>query len=162
MLKRYDLKNDKPGEGWAIIVIDTERGFFAAVSDWGNYAYLWSSPGCEFRKFLIGLDAHYLHGKLMHGRPNHHVFDRDATRDAILERIAELETETRQRQHAERSLLTGYQDEDGFQLWCALTGLEEPWGLRVTRPEPQCMSFCTRVFPRLVERLKAELASEVA
>jgi hypothetical protein len=40
MIRRYDLLSIK-GEGWAHIVIDTEIGFFAAVSDFGNYAFAW-------------------------------------------------------------------------------------------------------------------------
>jgi hypothetical protein len=68
MLKSYKLPSAGCGEGWAIIVIDTDSGFFATVSAFGNYAYLWTSTGCEFRKFLIGLYADYLCKKLLHGR----------------------------------------------------------------------------------------------
>lgn len=60
-LRRYALPSVK-GEGWAIIVIGSD-GYFSTVSDWGNYAYLWTHPGCEFRHFLAGLDADYFWGR---------------------------------------------------------------------------------------------------
>lgn len=68
MLKYYKLPSIK-GEGWAHISLNTETGFFATVSDWGNYAYIWTAPGGEFRAFLMGLQPDYLYGKLMMGRP---------------------------------------------------------------------------------------------
>lgn len=43
----------------------TEDGFFACVTDWGNYAHHWRNIGdCHFKDFLRKLDATYLASKL--------------------------------------------------------------------------------------------------
>lgn len=52
IVRRYDLPNASPGEGWAVITVH-EDGIFQAVSDYGNYGYWWGSHGCrDFREFL--------------------------------------------------------------------------------------------------------------
>lgn len=54
----------RQGEGWAEIIL-REDGFFAAVSDYGNYSNLWSSHGCDdFRKFFFRVDVDYIVRKL--------------------------------------------------------------------------------------------------
>lgn len=168
MLKRYDLPSEKNGEGWAVIVVDTARGFFATVSDFGNYAYLWTAPGCEFRQFLIGLDAYYLQSKLMHGRPDRRVFDAAATKKAILDTCeAAMKGEnsssrTWKKYKYELDLLENgpLTDEEDYDHWTTLTNLEEPWELVCTSPEPQSMAFCEKVMPRFKELLKKELEEE--
>lgn len=51
-------------EGWAEIIL-REDGFFAAVSDYGNYAHLWPSHGCaDFRRFFLRVNTFYLVSKL--------------------------------------------------------------------------------------------------
>ena len=90
MLKSYYIPNDRSAEGYAYIVIDTDAGFFSTVSDWGNYAYRWSHPGCEFRKFLVGLEPDYLLRKLMSGRPDMQEYDDKRTMRSIFERLRGL------------------------------------------------------------------------
>src|SRR4051812_42726931 len=79
-LRRYSLPSEK-GEGWAIVVLGSD-GFFSAVSDWGNYAYIWTNPGCEFRKFLTQVDASYFWSKITSGRTTR-VFDPEETEKNI-------------------------------------------------------------------------------
>lgn len=51
-------------EGWAKIIL-REDGFFAAVSDYGNYAYLWTHHGeDDFRKFFLKVNSDYIMSKL--------------------------------------------------------------------------------------------------
>ena len=51
-------------EGGAEIVVGS-NGFFAAVSDYGSYAYRWTHFGeDDFRKFLLELETDYLAKKL--------------------------------------------------------------------------------------------------
>jgi hypothetical protein len=169
MPKLYNLPNSAPGEGWAVIVIDVDRGFFATVSDWGNYAYLWSNPGGEFRRFLINCDAHYLYGKLMSGRPDMKVFDGEATKAAILEHLeeankTELEIHGKPWKHYDKELdmLAGryFGDKGEFESWLSETLIEEAYEFCRTSPEQQCTSFCEKVMPRFKKLLHEELAKE--
>ena len=160
-LHRYNLPSVK-GEGWAIIVIDTNGGYFSTVSDWGNYAYVWSSPGGEFRKFLAGLNADYLQKKLMHGRRDATVYDCDATKEAVNDALKELKEDGSKKYDSEVELLGEHSlsDEEDFRAWCDATQLDEPWAYRCTRPEPQSWGFCTKIWPRFAAILRAELEKE--
>jgi hypothetical protein len=167
MLKRYTLPSIKH-EGWAYIVIDTEIGFFSAVSDWGNYAFLWSNPGCEFREFLTQLNPDYLHSKLMFGRPDKNEYDDKATKAHVIEVIKELIAE-----ETNEDKIKLYQDElsfvydydfygsFNFDNWVTRTCLEEAWVLKRTTPNYECWGFCTKVMPRFQKMLKEELTSEI-
>jgi hypothetical protein len=167
-LRKYVLPSVK-GEGWAIVVIDTSSGFFATVSDWGSYAYLWSDPGCEFRKFLVDLNADYLHGKLMMGRPDRRVYNGKETLAEItkyLKEAIEDETTTHPRKKRLQRELSDlhdfdldYSDEE-FRRWCEKTSIEEPWTWVCYSPNPECWGFCTNVWPRFVEMLRNELTLE--
>jgi hypothetical protein len=147
MIRRYDLPSTGVGEGWAYIVLDTDIGFFAAVSDFGNYAYAWSQPGCEFRKFLIGCDTSYLSGKLLHGRGDRQVYDQEGT----LKAIEEVGLTT----HG-RSLDTEHE----FYDWARESKDDGAFRLYVTKTNPECIAFCERVMPRFKELIRAELAAE--
>lgn len=176
MLKRYELRSTREThEGWAIFVLDTDRGFFSVVSDFGNYAYLWSSTGCEFRKFLIECDADYLHGKLMMGRPDREVFDGHETKKCILETLEEhnkgyLDDETGEGgwEHyaSEMNLLEEwapsdrFDDERAFEEWVGATRLSDAYECARHIPKPQSWQFCTKVMPRFKAMLKAELEAE--
>jgi hypothetical protein len=178
-IKRYELKPEKPLGDWAIVVVDFDRGFFAAVGDRGNYAYLWTDPGGPFRDFLIGLadDPHYLHGKLMSGRPNREVYDGEATVKAIREAITECypyeaeDEDTSETvvtdlhgvvRQAELDVLHDVEAEmltqpEVFDAWAEDgTNMADAHELRQTKPEPDCWAFCTQTFQRLVEVLRAE------
>jgi hypothetical protein len=161
VLKRYEVRPAANGGEWATIVLDTERGFFAAVSDRGNYAYAWSDFGdADFRSFLIGLEdsPDYLHGKLMSGRTAK-VFDGDATRAVVEEHLRSLpagQSENELAVLADCDL----SNEFGFAEWVALSMLDDVHDLAVRAPEPDCLAFCTGIFTRFVAMLREELRAE--
>src|ERR1700729_2369572 len=99
MLRKYTL-HSVDNEGWAVVVIDTKDGYFSTVSDYGNYSFQWNAigEGNEFRKFLIGLQPDYLHGKLMQGRPDAKIWDEDGTEANIRDGI-----ETRNKEELENT-----------------------------------------------------------
>ena len=172
MLKRYNIKNDKPCEGWAIIVIDTEIGYFSTVSDFGNYAYIWSAPGGEFRQFLVELEVDYLRSKLLHGRSETVHVDTEATKKAIREGLRDhakhaysgKPAEAKMFLKAELAKLKAYDFEDmfSFEAWTSDTMLSDAYEYIVKMPDPQCTGFCERVYPRFVKMLEDELEKERA
>lgn len=170
MLRRYNIPSER-GEGWAVIVIDTEVGFFATVSDWGNFAYQWTAPGREFRLFLIGLTPDYLHGKLLYGRGRDsiNVFDGEKTVATIREAIVSRDTASLKKSKRNWRWYNAEMDaveqrtpmaQEDFDAWCSETRLEEPWQYRQTQPEPQAMAFCMKVWPRFKLLLEAELLKD--
>lgn len=170
MLKRYDLPSLK-SEGWAIIVIDTEIGFFSTVSDWGNYAFLWSNPGCEFRKFLTQLNTDYLLGKLMMGRRDRNEYSEAATKKAISQYLSELkkmaaENSDKYTQMYERESELFYSSDFysyyDFGKWVEATTIEDAYEFQGTVPNHECMGFCTNIMPQFQQILKEELAKENA
>lgn len=171
MLKYYKLPSIK-GEGWAHISINTETGFFATVSDWGNYSFLWTAPGGEFRAFLMKLQPDYLYGKLMMGRPDMRVFDGHKTKENIIQAIEDKNKEADDVhagwEHYEEELALirnrsfDAADVGDFEAWESETRLSDVWELAVYSQEPQCTGFCEKVWPRFVELLKKELAEEAA
>lgn len=57
---------------WLGQVVLTSDGFFASVTDWGNFSYTWRSFGeektlPEFKRFLSGLDIGYFSCKMVTG-----------------------------------------------------------------------------------------------
>lgn len=172
MLRKYNIKGEKRGEGWAIIVIDTAIGYFSTVSDFGNYSYVWTHPGCEFRKFLCGLEVDYLRGKLLMGRNETKHLDGREVEKAIKEAIEERWESMRERGRAnadswkedELAGLAGRggagMDDDDFSAWQSETSLEEPWEFASYLPDPQCTAFCEKVMPRLKKLLEEELEKE--
>ena len=161
MLKFYNIPNDKAGEGYAFIFIETELGLFSTVSDWGNYGYIWNAPGMEFREFLLRINTDYLFGKLMCGQKDHKTFDSDATRKKILEAIDQAAFSETERQE-EKEALEGRcpMEEDDYEGWQSETRLEESFQLGVWQDNPQCTQFCERVWPRFRAMLETELAYE--
>jgi len=176
MLKSYYLgKVRDTGEGYAHIVIDTKKGFFATVSDWGNYAYLWTHPGAEFRKFLIGLEPDYLLGKLMTGHADRDVYDDQETTRAIFERLRHLarhvgawsdQKNDRAFYEKERDLYRkhkrdhGFYSVEDFRSWYEATHIDEAYECHSTVPNRQCWQFCTKTWPRFVALLQKELDEE--
>ena len=83
-LWQYRIPSEN-GEGWAIAVLGSD-GFFGVVSDYGNYAYLWSSTGMrDFRDFFCGIDGDYVRGKL---DPSTH-FDSEKTQANVRKHLEE-------------------------------------------------------------------------
>jgi hypothetical protein len=166
MLKYYKLPSIK-GEGWAHISLNLETGFFATVSDWGNYSYIWTHPGGEFRKFLMETQPDYLLGKLMMGRPNAKEFDKEATVKQIEEALAERRVSYLERKgvewvryNAELKAAKDIKNKEDFEAWVSTTALGDAYEFYSSRPNPECMGFCTKVWPRFVKLLKEELEKE--
>jgi hypothetical protein len=164
MLHYYTLPNIK-GEGWAHIAINTETGFFAAVSDWGNFSYLWTHPGMEFRKFLTELQPDYLHSKLMMGRPDRAVFSGSKTVENIRQAIEDKNKEEGRWAfyHEEMDTLKALgpdPEKYALDVWESETHLTDVWEYVVYLPEPQCRSFCEKVWPRFKKLLLDELEEE--
>jgi hypothetical protein len=162
MLRYYTLPSIN-GECWAHISINTDTGFFATVSDWGNYSFLWTTPGMEFRKFLMGLQPDYLYGKLMMGRPDIKVFDGRKTVANLREAIEQKSKWMFYREEIARLNELGVDPTlNEVERWESETRLDSVWEHIVYAHEPQCTGFCEKVWPRFVELLKAELEKEMA
>jgi hypothetical protein len=167
MLKKYKVDNVN-GEDWALIVLDLETGFFSTASDRGNYVYVWSQPGKEFRAFLLGMRPDYLFEKLMFGRSDRRVYDSVASIASI--RAAASKLEDPEEKMFEEKLLKGedpesglsfdLDEEAGFDDWMEFTHLEEAGRHFIQVPEVQCTQFCNVIFPRFQSLLKAELEAE--
>jgi hypothetical protein len=162
-LLRYTLPVDKPFEGWGYIVIDTSIGYFSAISDFGNYAYLWSSPGNDFREFLLECDNGYLLGKLLQGRSDAHVLDEEETERNVQEMINKLTDPDVKRAEQELLKRTSFRDQVDLVHWHDETNLGATFDLCEMLsygPCPQAVAFCERLMPRLRELLRAELEAE--
>lgn len=61
--EKYELKE----RGWYTNFYVEANGTLNINSSWGDWSYRWHSPGEEFKKFLCGLDIHYLAGKMKEG-----------------------------------------------------------------------------------------------
>lgn len=162
-LRRYVVPNepDNRFSGWGIFLIDSS-GMLACVTDYGNYAYKWSSIGPrDFRAFLCGCDDGYLTGKLAPEKS----YDGDATekhiRRTILEdrRRGELSCEAARE---EWDLLdnSDLSSEMGFGEWLRETTYSDAWDFAVRTHSAEIQMFCERLWPRLVAQLKQQLEKE--
>lgn len=162
-LHRYKLSSEKYG-GWAIIVIGSD-GFFSAVSDYGNYAYLWSSIGTkDAREFFI--DAHerwtYFASKLS----SRTEYDADATLKAVKTHILSDRRNgglSKEEAREEWDLLSdcNYLENDYFfNRWIEGTRYGDAWEFRVDRYPCDVESFCTITLKRLSDVIKKELGKE--
>jgi hypothetical protein len=166
-LYRYYLPSEKY-EGWAEIVVGS-NGFFAAVSDYGNYAFRWTHFGeGDFREFLLRLGGDYVRSKLDPSR----VLDLAATKKAC--RI-EVGRSYRHRNRPNGTMhfydvqqaleaLDGVCDEEDLQLWLASWSPnigEEAWREVICeKPRPAIMAFVERTLPRLKDAIRAEMDME--
>jgi hypothetical protein len=158
----YSLPNDRPGEGWAKITI-SENGMFSAVSDWGNYAFLWTHTGYkDVREFFLSAerDWQYFANKL---RPEK-ILNEEASfkqvREEILRQRRTKDLTTKQARDAWDAL-------SYYDTWTAYLessectqAFDEAWSYSVYNLHPDVVGFCKRVLPRLAERLAAELSGD--
>src|SRR5688572_22693299 len=158
-IERYELRSERETySGWAIIHIDS-AGFLGVVSDYGNYAYHWSSFGDDFKKFLSGLDWEYLYRKLSHEQ---RVYDGKATLRSIEKELGERLRDnclSDEQYESERELVARLREEIdlgpcGFSEWARETDMSDVHELAEYRPEVQCQMFCQKVWPRFVAALK--------
>ncbi len=175
-LWRYVLPSVR-GEGWAIIVIGSD-GFFAAVSDYDNYAYWWGAMGCaDAREFFLDNDYARYPDYLLSKLSQREWWDGAATvkkaRELIeaVTRVARVPDDhagpgwTRRRANEEYALLREHDNLDSresFALWVNRTGLayEDACGCATVAYPPMAMGFAKHIMPRLVAAIRAELAAE--
>ena len=148
-------------EGWGIFVIDSE-GFFSVVSDYGNYAFLWTHPGKPFEQFLMGLSKDYLAGKLSQsggGPAGRTEFKGEETLRRVKECLLTCrrkEAISRKDARDEWDLLkanNNFCHKDDFEEWLKETSLDWPWDFASYGYPSEIEAFCDRLYPRFVEAL---------
>lgn len=167
-LRRYLLPSIN-GEGWAEIVIGS-NGFFAAVSDFGDYAHAWRNHGeDDFRKFLLNAPRNWDYfARKLGTREQAHEFDGDETsrgvkRYIIAERRAGRISKERARKEwdllAECDNLYSQYD---FWNWHDDTRISNAGEFATYRINRVLERFCRETLARLDEVIRAELAAEAS
>jgi hypothetical protein len=164
----YYLPNQKH-EGWAEIVVGS-NGFFAAVSDYGNYAFAWRHHGCDdFRKFLLRAPSEwsYFASKLGDYELTHQ-YDGEATRASIKTEILTLRrgrdmTRDEARIEWDHAVESSLHSRDDFRSWYEQQKLgPESYELARSRCDPGLEAFCKVTMGRLAELIRLELEEESA
>jgi hypothetical protein len=160
----YKIPSRPPGEGWAYVMI-REDGFFATVSDYGNYAYLWTSPGVkDIRRFFLRAEEEwdYFAAKLKPERS----LDSEASFNHLRDDILQERRQGHLSKDAARErwkYLDEFEDDDweGFvrddrthEYW------PEPWQFGVMRRCPDVDAYAKKILPQLARLIKAELDAE--
>lgn len=157
---RYYLPSEN-GEGYAIIFLDS-TGVFSAVSDFGNYGYIWQARGgVEFRRWLVDNhhDWHYFAKKF----DPKQIADWDQTVKHIREHIdayAKEGTYTKAFARNERDLLarhSTFSSELDFSYWYNETKISDAYELIHYRMSYQVEHFAKKTLVRLCAILKAEI-----
>lgn len=162
----YKLPSENGLEGWAEIVV-CSNGFFAAVSDYGNFAFRWTNfePRQEFRKFLLDCDGDYVRRKL----DNSTVFDIERThgnmRHAVclarrLQVLGYEITAEQARQAYDEIDYVGNEFElnEWFGDWAQY--LDDYTAIACYKPSPGITAFVERTLPRLKKLIREELFKE--
>ena len=150
------------GEGWAEIVIGS-NGFFAAVSDYGNYGYAWRHIGKRTaREFISEIGADYLRGKL--DSTKH--FDADETEKAVRRTICQRRRGRDITEYDARKAWDALCIHDliDFNDWSSAYGkvVDHDHELAHYSPSGMILGFVEKVLPRLQAILREELAAERA
>lgn len=158
---RYVLPTAKH-DGWAIFALSSD-GFFACVSDRGNYAYYWPNHGCsDFREFFLKASAEWSYfAKKLHPRKE---YDEDLTIQSVKEQILWCrrdESFTRDKARTEWELL-GELAAEGFDAWLGQTTLLDAYEYYCESYPSDVQHFCKVTMGRLADVLRAELAAEKA
>jgi len=160
---RYSVPSEE-GEGWAILFLDS-AGCFAALSDWGDWAYRWNPRGYEegdardFRHFILSCDDDYLLRKLAPTQE----YDGESTFKNVKETIIGLRREgewTKDEAREEWDKLEyceGMHSEFNFLDWSRDTKLEDTHEIAVFMYSQQAKMFLARCMPRLREAIKNDL-----
>jgi hypothetical protein len=160
---RYDLTSIN-GEGWATVLL-TSDGFFAAVTDYGNYAHMWPAHALTigFREFICKVEAGYLLTKIAYKE-----YDGEATAAAIRKVIREsrkLGGLTKEQAREERILLEEHDEVSclaAYATWFNETKLEPGFDFTCDRWPAQAASFAEKTLPRLKAAIQAELEQEAS
>jgi len=163
----YKIQSTKAGEGWAHVMI-REDGFFATVSDYGNYAYWWTSTGKkDVREFFLRAerDWDYFARKL---RPERQINKEGSFNAVLLDILKERshgelsKAEARERYNHVKEY-SGDDDWEGFlrdddthKFW------EEPWNFGVSELSPDVVNYAQKILPKVAKLIEAELQAETA
>lgn len=144
--------------GWGMFVLGS-NGFFAAVTDYGNYAYKWTNfePKEDFRKFFIECNWDYIRHKIHPAEE----YDGDKTlvevkKEIIYGRRHENMPKAIARQEWERlEYYNDLQDKEDFEGWASNThlGTAEVYELVRTSPPADIRMFGERLLPRLKQAI---------
>ena len=151
-------------QGWGKFSLDSS-GYFSAVSDYGNYAFQWTSfgEGVDFREFLSSLDADYLMGKL--GRRDW--YDGDATVLAIRKRVLELRRDRSITKDVAADVWAAIEDdlegnpdspESAHNFIGKFDCMADEWEICRYDFPPDLKAFAEKLMPRLHVLLKADMA----
>lgn len=173
-IHQYRLRGER-GQ-WVADVVMRSDGYFSTVSDYGNYAYWWGSPGMEFRRFVAKLEGQndYVCSKLSRRGD---WYDAAGTLKAIKQRIliyrrecsmtkadAAKEWETLAticNAYPHREMRDVYEmDLHQFHQWYEQTGIGDAAEFARYDYRPEVRHFCERVMPLLAAAIREELAKE--
>lgn len=149
-------------DGWAIFVLGSD-GFFACVSDRGDYAHYWPSHGCnDFREFFLKASEEWGYfAKKLHPKKE---YDEERTTAFVKEQILYYRrgrSLTRAEARSEWDLLETLCD-DGFRAWHDLTQLSDASEYRRESYPGDVEHFCKVTMGRFAAVLRAELDAEKA
>lgn len=161
---RYELPSID-GEGWGSFMLDS-TGMFAAVTDYGNYAFRWGHHGKrDFRNFIAdaGLSQGYMLSKLAPSKRREYQGDEttENIKSAIIRRRWNrylTEEQAREEWELVESCDSDYKE--GFHEWYNQTTFEDAHEYSVYDYTIHEKAFVEELLPRLVAELETELAAE--
>jgi hypothetical protein len=157
---RYYIPSERQGWGWGIFLLDS-TGMFAAVTDYGNYAFKWSDWGPrDFREFVIGLvkSPSYLLSKVAK-----RIHDGEATLKSVQKHILDMRRDgewSKEKARDEWDLLTECDGLDSIPActrWYDSTEISDAEEFMCEDFDTDAGAFAERLMPRLAEALKQEL-----
>lgn len=168
---RYSLPSEK-GKGWGIVHLDN-NGFFAAITDWGDYTHLWRPVGWkspedhDFRRWFLTLDDSYIIRKIGgHGHGPHTEIDHEGTIRAFREWICESRRSgglSRTQARGEWENLDAYAAnpcDESLHAFLQSSTIDAAYeGVR-RRPTAMLSSFVRLILPRLRAAIREELARD--
>lgn len=158
----YTLRGRSLGEGWAKILI-TEDGRFHAISDYGNFAYWWTSigEGRTILEFVHGIcdDPYYICQKLKPER----VLIAAASFKALLEEVIARRKDDWSQEKARSAwdLIKYYAVENDWQGYVedgeTHLHFEAPWEYAVSDYTSDIQAFAKYVMPALAPLLLKDI-----
>ncbi|GAB6989594.1 hypothetical protein [Paenibacillus pini] len=163
---RYYIPSVDGVEGWGVFLLDS-TGMFAAVTDYGNFAYMWpiKHTGCDdFREFFKHRDAYYVLGKCAPSNGQEYQGERteEELRKTIL-RMRREDTFTEEDARKEWDLLNEVDLEyrEGFHEWYQGTEFIDAHEHMVFDYTVSERAFADILFPKFCEAVANELKSEL-
>lgn len=156
----YQVKPLDRRWGWGGRFWLTDDGCLSIFSDWGNYGYWWTHPGCEIREFLCGIDECYLLGKLCSGQRDV-IDDVGCERDIKTHILEYRRNGTYDRDFARREwdlvCESSFTNEVEAHCWYLETKICDAAELLRYEKSPQAQAFVKRCWPAFVMALRADI-----